>query len=194
SQRPTGGAGGALSGEERAALRSLAAEAHRSLKAFKNARARVEELSADGPASKLAPVTGKATAAVFTADVGDPSNFPSAAAYLKAFGLNLKERSSGKHKGRLMITKRGPSRARQYLWLAVFRWLQKEALTRAWYLAKVQRDGGKRARAVVALMRKLAKALFHVGRGAPFDTTKLFDAARLRSTNAKTAAGGFALS
>jgi hypothetical protein len=57
--------------------------------------------------------------------------------------------------------------------------LRTDRVTRAWYDKKVKRDGGKKARAVVAVMRKLAKALFHVARGAPLDTTKLFDVSRL---------------
>jgi hypothetical protein len=53
-------------------------------------------------------------------------------------------------------------------------------VARAWYDAKVTRDGGRRAKAVTALMRKLVKALFHVARGAPLDSAKLFDVSRLR--------------
>jgi hypothetical protein len=36
------------------------------------------------------------------------------------------------------------------------------------------------ARAAVALMRKLAKGLYHVGRGGTFDSSKLFDTRRLQ--------------
>jgi transposase len=79
----------------------------------------------------MAPTTGKATAAVLIADVGDPRDYPSTRAYLKGYGLNLKKKSGGKQKGQLSITKRGPGRARQYLWPAVFRWLQKDAVARA---------------------------------------------------------------
>ena len=43
----------------------------------------------------------------------------------------------------------------------------------------MKRDGGKSSRAAVALMRKLAKALYYVGRGAPFESSKLFDVRRL---------------
>jgi transposase len=175
-------AGVRLLGQERAALMTLAAEAHRALKEFKKARGAVERLSTSGAAQRLAPTTGKATAAVLIADVGDPLDYPSTRAYLKAYGLNLKEKSSGKQKGQLSITKRGPGRARQYLWLAVFRWLRKDAVARAWYAEKIKRDGGRRARAVIALMRKFAQALFHVGRGLPFDSSKLFDVSRLRLT------------
>ena len=93
------------------------------LRAFKKAKSRVEALSLEsGPAQLLAPEVGKATAAVLVADVGNPQEFSSTRAYLKAFGMNLKEKSSGEQKGQLRITKRGPSRARKYLWLAVLRW------------------------------------------------------------------------
>ena len=63
--------------------------------------------------------------------------------------------------------------------LAVHRWVQRDPIARAWYQSKKARDGGRASRAVVAMMRKLAKALFHVGRGAEFDSTKLFDIKRL---------------
>jgi hypothetical protein len=77
------------------------------------------------------------------------------------------------------VTKRGPSRVRQFLWLAVHRWIQEDAVARAWYDRKRKRDGGRSSRASVALMRKLAKALYHVGRGHTFDSSKLFDIRRL---------------
>jgi len=164
---------------EREALMTLAAEAHRSLRAFKVAKHAVEKLAEGGPSEALAPAVGKTTSVVLVTEVGDPRRFPCAQAYLKAYGLNLKEKSSGKYQGRLRITKQGSGRARQYLWLAVHRWRRSDAIAHAWYEAKVKRDGGRKARAVVALMRKLAKALFHVARGEPFDSRRLFDTARL---------------
>jgi transposase len=163
---------------ERTALMALAEEAHRSMRAFKSAKLDVEKLILVGPSVALAPAVGKTTAAVLK--VGDPRRFPCAKAYLKACGLNLKEKSSGSHQGRLRITKQGSGRARQYLWLAVHRWRRRDAIAGAWYDAKVKRDGGSKGKAVVALMRKLVKALFYVARGQPFDSRRLFDAARLR--------------
>ena len=164
---------------EREALMAIAAEAHRSLRAFKEAKLTVERLSADTPASALAPVVGSTTAAVIFTEVGDPKGFRSVAGFVKAMGLNLREKSSGKTKGQLKLTKRGPARVRHYLWLAVHRWVQRDPIAQAWYQRKKARDGGRASRAVVAMMRKLAKALFHVGRGAEFDSTKLFDTKRL---------------
>ena len=101
---------------------------------------------------------------------------------MKAYGLNLKERSSGTKKGQLSITKRGSGRARKYLWLAVHRWLKKDANARAWYEKKIARDGGLRAKAIAGLMRKYAQALFHLARGAPFESARLFDTSRLALT------------
>jgi transposase len=169
--------------EERAALMAFASEAHRALREFKKAKGRVEELSlANETARLLAPEVGKATAAVLMADVGDPREFGSTRAYLKAFGMNLKEKSSGKKQGQLHITKRGPGRARKYLWLAVLRWVQKDRIARAWYERKIARDGGLRAKAVMALMRKYAQALFHMARGGPLESGRLFDTERLALT------------
>ena len=39
-------------------------------------------------------------------------------------------------------------------------------------------------KAVVALMRKLARAMVHVARGEPFVATKLFDVRRLSDSHA----------
>jgi transposase len=172
-----------LVGLERNALMAIAAEAHRALRAFKVAKTTVEHLSRDTPATAMAPVVGQATAAAVLSLVGDARSFSCTAAFLKAMGLNLKEKSSGTLKGQLKITKRGPSRVRQYLWLAAYRWIQDDPIAKRWYQLKKQRDGGRSSRAAVALMRKLAKALFHVARGATFDSSKLFDVRRLGITN-----------
>lgn len=52
-------------------------------------------------------VVGVPTACVLWTSTGDPRKFHAAAAYRKAMGLNLVERSSGQYKGRLRISKRG---------------------------------------------------------------------------------------
>jgi transposase len=164
---------------ERVTLMAIANEAQKSLRAFTTAKTSLEKLSLQTYAQLMAPTVGKTTAAVFATFVGDPSLFGSAAAYVKAFGMNLKEKSSGKFQGHLKITKRGPGRARQYLWLAVCRWVRQDPIARAWYQKKVARDAGKKAKAIVALMRKLASALYHIGRGDPYDAAKLFEVKRL---------------
>ena len=176
----TASVGVPLVGLERDALMAIAADAYRAHRAFATAKTKVDQLAARTPAVTLAPAVGHTTAAGVYAEVGDARSFSCTRAFLKAMGLNLKEKSSGTQQGQLKITKRGPSRVRGYLWLAVFRWIQNDPIANAWYQRKKQRDGGKGSRAAVALMRKLAKALYHVARGATFDSRKLFDTSRLQ--------------
>jgi transposase len=126
--------------------------------------------------ASLATVIGTVSAAVLLAAPGSPRDYPDAASYLKALGLNLKERSSGKHKGQLKITKRGPSVARFYLYFAALRLIARDPLVKRWYESRINRPGGApKNKSVIALMRKLAKALWHVARGAAFTTDKLFN-------------------
>jgi hypothetical protein len=62
----------------------------------------------------------------------------------------------------------------------VLRLVQHEPHFQAWHAAKVQRMAGvHKIRSVVALMRKLLGALWHVGRGAQFEAARLFDAHKL---------------
>ena len=58
-------------------------------------------------APQLLPLLGTATTATLFAYNLDPLRFDSAQAFVKALGLNLKVRSSGEHRGRLRISKRG---------------------------------------------------------------------------------------
>jgi transposase len=123
----------------------------------------------------VARVTGKATSLVLESTLGSPLDYPNPGSYLKAMGLNLKERSSGKHKGQLKITKRGSSLARKYHYFVALRWPYKDPIIARWYRNKVRRDGQLKGKAIVAIMRKLARTLWHIARGEVFDSRKLFD-------------------
>ena len=170
----------AMIAAERRLMQTFAREMRRARQALRAAKQRVEQLSESSPVIReLARPLGVMTAAVLVVEVGDPRHSVAAASYRKAFGLNLKVRSSGKLKGQLRITKRGSSVARQWLYFAVLRLLKKDAVMRAWYERKIQRDGGLKMKALIALMRKLAGALWHVARGQAFDSRKLFDVRRL---------------
>jgi transposase len=177
---------------ERQLLMKLAAEADRNRKEADAAHNQVKaRCQGNEEVRRIAEVVGVLAASVLMCKVGRVREFGSSKSYVKAMGLNLKERSSGKHKGQLKITKRGPSEARRYLYLASLRLIQNsgDAVVRAWYLRKVKRDGGHvKQKAVTAVMRKLALALFHVGGGATFDASKLFDKRRLSRQLAESAA------
>lgn len=168
---------------ERQMVMAVATEARRQQVAANKARRKVEELSSSqGDSKAMAPVVGRATAAVLVASVGNPGSYDSATAYEKALGLNLKEKSSGKQQGALHITKRGPGLARLVLYLATLRLIQREPIVRAWYAKKVNRDAGRKQKALVAIMRKLSRALWYVAQGDSFDANKLFDVKRLDVT------------
>ena len=168
---------------ERRMLQALAFETDRQRKEALAARKVVERLGQEIEAvRRMSEVVGQATAAVIHVETGDPGSYAAPRAYIKALGLNLKIRNSGKpaDQGKLKITKRGAPRARMYLYFAVLRLIQHDAHFKAWYTRKVERDGGKqKLKAVIALMRKLAAGLWHVARGAKFDSARLFDAERL---------------
>jgi transposase len=167
-----------LNAAERYALSDLARDTRVAREQKQEAEAKLRELGAENEIVKrLAPMTGMITAIMLLALAGDVHAYPSAGAYLKALGLNLREHSSGEGKiGKLRITKRGSPITRKYLFLLALRMVNSNPIVEAWYAKKVQRDGGKvKMKAIMAVMRKLAKAIWNVGRGASFDAAKLFD-------------------
>ena len=123
------------------------------------------------------PAVGLVTACVLWMCLGDPRDYGSAAAYRKAMGLNLVERSSGRCKGQLRISKRGQRLTRKWLYFGALRWMRNPAVKR-WTGPKKARDGGKGSRAMVAVMRRLALAAWHVAvNGVEFDAGRLFPGA-----------------
>lgn len=124
---------------------------------------------------------GAVTLCVIWATVGDPRNYSSSGAFLKALGLNLKELSSGKRKGELAITKRGPSLARKLLFFWAMRAVQHPDL-QDWY-RNFQRVGRskrgssehRKLKGLIALMRKLCRSLWFVCQhDIPFEYRKVF--------------------
>ncbi len=159
---------------ERQALRETAKETLRCHREAKQARAAVEKLVATHEEGRaLRAVVGPKAAAAMLANGMNPLHYDSPDALLKGMGLNLREKSSGKHQGQLKITKRGPGEIRFYLYLAVLRLKEHHSPLRWWYDRKVARDGGVKNKAVIALMRDIVKALWYVARGDVFDPDKL---------------------
>jgi len=137
----------------------------------------------DSEIGRLREFGGVQLAATLVGELGAPSEYDSAAAYEKAAGLNLKEKSSGHHQGQPRITKQGPGAVRHNLFLLACRRIQSGRwgcrYIRAWYQERLRRNGKVRLKALVAVMRKLIRALYHIGRGAVYDPHKLFDVSRL---------------
>ncbi|MFN0055442.1 MAG: transposase [Planctomycetales bacterium] len=127
----------------------------------------------DEKLQRVGQAVGMVTACVLFATAGDPTEYSCGEAYRKALGLNLKERSSGRHQGHLKITKRGPSMARRWLYFSALRLIQHHAV-KPWYERKKSRTEERGGKGVVAVMRKLSLAVYAVARGATFDARRLF--------------------
>jgi transposase len=127
-----------------------------------------------------AQAVGMATACVLWVHLGDPMRYHCGAAYRKAMGLNLVERSSGLYQGKLRISKRGSAQVRRWLYLAVLRLVARDPV-RCWYQQKKLKDGDQAKRALVGVMRRLALALYEVGaREQTFDAWRLFPGLRAK--------------
>lgn len=127
------------------------------------------------------PGAGIVTVAGFIAEVGDLSMYDHWRQIQKLAGFNLRENSSGKHKGRTKITKRGRPRLRALLYRCVLALAAKNPQFRAlhqYYTTRV--DNPLRPMAsLIALCCKLIRILFTLGRKqVPYDPEKVLGPVR----------------
>lgn len=154
-------------------LQALAEEMRHSRLQQKQAKKTLKGfIESDDELKELGNLIGMITTAILLSCHLDPRKYDCARSFQKALGLNLKEKSSGRHVGQLKISKRGSSIARSYLYFATLRLIKSNPVAKAWYLNKV--DPRAKNKTVIAVMRKLVKALWYVGRGERFDANKLF--------------------
>lgn len=105
---------------------------------------------------------GIVTAAGFVAEVGDISRFAHPKQIQKLAGLSLKENSSGKHKGKTTISKRGRKRLRYYLTFGIMPLLSKNEefrLLHEYYTTRAERPL-KKMQSLVALSNKLIRIFY----------------------------------
>lgn len=151
-------------------------------------------------AARLSPHTqplvefcGARTAAITVGILGPLTDYEHPKELEKACGLNLCEYSTGKtrqdkqqEQRGLHISKRGPKRVRSLLFFLAMRQINPKAPTafcevaRAWYDARLARNGNNKMKALIALMRKLTSALWWISRGATYDPEKLYDIDNLK--------------
>jgi transposase len=167
--------GAIMSTGESRLVQRMASEMQRCVTQCDVVDAELTVLTAQPQWEPLRKLLGSVTLAVVVAYVGDPANYSSSAAFVKACGLNLREHSSGTKQGKLSLTKRGPSIVRKYLHLAGLRLIQRSSQMKHWYQHRRQFLAGNKMSAIVAVVRKLAAALVHVARGTAFDINKLVD-------------------
>lgn len=155
-------------------LRGYADEALKARQEIRRSKEALRELGAENEKIvAMSQVVGPVTACVLWSTIGDPHDYHCGEAYRKAMGLNLKERSSGKHQGKLKISKRGSSIARRWLYFTALRLVQQQAV-KSWYVKKKHKDQERGSGALVAVMRKVALALHAVTtRKEPFELSRL---------------------
>lgn len=111
------------------------------------------------------PGLGLSTVAGFLAEVGDLSLFTSWHQIRKLAGLNLKEDSSGIHKGKTVISKRGRSRLRALLYRGVFQLVATNSefkLLHQHFKTRVD-NPLKPKQSLIALCGKLIRILYTMG-------------------------------
>jgi transposase len=177
-------AGAPQNARDRQWLRQCATLALAAYRETQQARRQLQKLARNSEIlQRQAKIVGAATACVLWSALGDPRDYPCAQAYRKAMGFNLKERSSGKHKGLLKITKRGSSSVRKWLYFAAMRQV-KSGPVRRWHEAKKARDKDRGLGSLIAVARKLALALHVVAvKGEPFEPWRLFPGRSLARRN-----------
>lgn len=111
------------------------------------------------------PGVGVVTVAGFLAEVGDIHNYDHGQQIIRLAGLNLKENSSGKRKGKTGISKRGRSRLRALLFRAVMPMVAKNAAFKALHQHYTTRSQNplKKKQSIIALCGKLIRVLFTLG-------------------------------
>src|SRR3990172_10852901 len=102
---------------------------------------------------------GKVTASGLIGEVGDFSKFKTISELMKHAGLDLFEISSGKHKGRKRISKRGRSLLRKLLFFASINTVRTGGVMHEYYQRHLHR-GTPKIKALIAVSRKLLGIIF----------------------------------
>jgi len=139
----------------------------------------IESLLEEIPGAKemvAVPGVGIVTVAGFIAEVGNLEHYSHPRQIQKLAGLNLKENSSGKHKGQTRITKRGRSRLRALLYKYIMPLVAKNQEFKAlhhYYTTRAQ-NPLKKKQSLIALCCKLIRLLFALGKkNTPYDGKEL---------------------
>lgn len=119
---------------------------------------------------------GIVTIAGFLSETGDISRFTSPKQIQKLAGLELRENSSGKHKGRSSISKRGRKRLRKILFQVVLPLIRSNVEFRnvyEYYTTRIQ-NPLKSKQAMIAVACKLIRVFYAIlTKGTTYDAHKL---------------------
>ncbi|WP_276717572.1 IS110 family transposase [Caloranaerobacter azorensis] len=118
---------------------------------------------------------GIMTVAGFISEVGDLNNYSHSRQIIKLAGLNLKENSSGKHKGKTTITKRGRAKLRSVLFKCIMPLVAKNNEFKFLHHYYTTRNINplKKKQSLIALCCKLIRIFFVIAKkGVAYDSYK----------------------
>lgn len=109
---------------------------------------------------------GRDTVAGFFAEVGDLNDYTHPRQIIKLAGLSLKENTSGKHKGKTTITKRGRKKLRALLFRVCMILVAKNSAFKALHVYYTKRSDNplKKMQSLIALCKKLIRIFFSIGK------------------------------
>jgi len=131
-------------------------------------------------ASKLVDIKGMGmvAAAVIVSEIGDISRFNDPRQIQKMAGLSLRENSSGKHKGKTRISKRGRRRLREGLFRAMITMLATNSEFRQLHQRNLSREQNplNKMESIVALCGKLIRVIFAIlTKGNDYDADRMLN-------------------
>ena len=162
-------------------LHNLLEEYELLMKQHQNTMTLVEELAMQIPGVKeILEIKGVGitTAAGFIAEVGDIERFDHSKQVQKLAGLNLKENSSGNHKGQTTITKRGRRRLRSVLFTGIMPMVakNKEFQELHKYYTTRKENPLKKKQSLIVLCCKLIRVFFVILKtGVKYDPVKMMN-------------------
>ena len=125
------------------------------------------------PAAEKAVITTFHLARI-VAETGPVSDFPTLRKFMRYAGLNIREKQSGKFKGKNKLSKKGRSLLRKALSQTVLPLVKKEGLFGPYYHRKKQ-QGMSGTKAMTAVMRKFLKLFYGWYKsGGAFDRNRVF--------------------
>lgn len=125
---------------------------------------------------------GIVSAAMFVGEVGDINRFDSYEQIRRYAGLNLVENSSGNHKGKTTISKRGRSLLRSILYRMAFTMVNKNKEIKELYkyLTTRKENQLKKKQAIVAVIGKILQIIYAlVTKNEEYKATRVFTGERL---------------
>ena len=125
---------------------------------------------------------GVVSAATFVGEVGDINRFDSYEQIRRYAGLNLVENSSGNHKGKTTISKRGRSLLRSILYRMAFTMVNKNAEIKELYkyLTTRKENQLKKKQAMVAVIGKILQIIYAiVTKNEEYKATRVYTQERL---------------